>query len=334
MLKDWYHNIKQYFIQLNLKKDNRPVIFAISLMIASILWLVNALGDRYETTVSMPVQYTNLPANKVLVQAPPSSVKVKMEASGFTLLRHKIKLTITPVNFNVKQFTNNMMGKSEASSFNVISDRYIDQISKQVSSEINILDLSPDTLTFVFDQVVSQKKPVKHQFHLDFENQFFLRDSIRFIPDSVLVSGPKSRVDTLTHVNAKHQRFRLLNSTVKRNVSIDPIEALEISPRRVVVEIPVSLYTEYIANVPVSQLNVPDSLNLVTFPGQVQIKCIVAFDQYENLTASSFMPGVDFADTKNSIDKLPVSILRAPNYVKSLSFHPQEVEYIIESNND
>ena len=294
------------------------------------MWFVNALGKQYETTVSIPVQYTNLPKNKILLKSPPSQLRVRVEAYGLTLLRHKIKLSINPLNFNVGLFTNNMMEKSSASNFKIITGKYIPQISNQISPEINILEISPDTLNFAFDRVVSVKKPVTGNFDISFENQYFLLDSIRFEPDSVLVEGAKSILDTLQFVKTKRQRFKNLNASVRRNIQLQNIDQLKIEPRRVIVEIPVSLYTEYTGQIPITKFNVPDSLQLITFPPKIEVKCIVAFNNYTNLDQSSFIFGVDYNNITKVNNFMKVSLYRSPAHIKSISFQPHEVEFIIE----
>lgn len=330
MVKHWFHILKNYFLHFNLKKDNRPVIFLICLSIATVLWFVNAMGRRYETTVSMPVQYTNLPKNKVLIKSPPAQIQVRLEAYGFTLLRHKIKLSINPLNFNVRLFTNELMEKTAASEYKIVSNKYIQQISKQISPEISILEIAPDTLYFKFDQIVLAKKRVVDNFELSFQNQYFLLDSIRFEPDSVLVKGAKTIVDTIKYVRTKKQHFRNLNANVRRNLLLENIDNVVIEPHRVVTEIPVSLYTEYRDNIPITKINVPDSLNLITFPPKVEVICIVAFNNYTSIDPSSFIFGVDYNAITQGANTLKIALYRSPNHIKSISFQPQNVEFIIE----
>ena len=288
------------------------------------------MGKRYETTVSMPIQYTNMPSNKVLAKSPPTSVQVKMEARGFTLLRHKIKLTINPINFNIKAFTNVLMNDSTENVFKIASDKYIPQFSKQVSSEISILDIEPDTIYFVFDKVVMAKKKVHHQLNLTFENQFFLLDSVAFEPDSVIVRGPKSIVDTLTYVFIKNKKIKQLKSSLRKNVYLNEVDKLDFEPRKVAMTIPVSQYTEYNESIPISKLNVPDSLKLITLPGKVEINCLVALTDYKNLSASSFTIGVDFNDISENLNSLPLRVYRTPGHIKMLKFYPDGVKFIIE----
>ena len=329
MLKRFWRKSISFAKNLNLKEDNRPLIFMVCLAIATVLWFVNALGKTYETTVSMPIQYTNLPKEKVLVSAPPKKIEVQLKAHGFTLLRHKLRLTINPLNFNVKSFTDGMMDKTNAENFKIVSNRYLSQLSRQVSSEISVLGIQPDTLYFKFDRIIERKLPVASNFEISFENQYFQYDSIRFTPDSVMVKGPRSIVEKLENVPVKHQRFKELDATYKRSMVFEDIDQVEVEPRRVNVEIPVSQYSEYLAFINIQQLNVPDSLRLVTFPVKTQVSCRVAVHLYQNLSESNFFVYVDYNDLKMN-SKLPVRLMNAPGHVKMLNYQPREVEFIIE----
>lgn len=331
MLKSTWLKLKKFILNINLKEDNRPLIFLVCLAIATVLWFVNALGDTYETTVSMPIQYTNLPKEKVLVSAPPKKIQVQLKAHGLTLLRHKLKLSIKPLNFNVKSFTDGLMDKTTAENFKIVSNRYLPQLSRQVSSEISILGIKPDTLYFKFDRIIQRKLPVAPNFEITFENQYFQYDSIHFIPDSVMVTGPRSIVEKMKNVPVKHQRFKKLDATYRRSMVFEDINSVEIEPRRVNVEIPVSQYSEYIADIPIQALNVPDSIKLITFPVNVKISCRVAVHLYQNLNENSFLVYVDYNDLqKESNSKLPVKIMNAPGHIKMLNHVPKEVEFIIE----
>ncbi len=332
MLKNLYLNIKHYIVNLNLKKDRRPVTFLICLVLATVLWFANALGKKYETNVSMPVQYTGLPTNKALIKTPPSSISVKMEAYGYTLLRHKISLTINPINFNFSAFTNNKQLLEGTQNLSIATNQYITQISKQVSSEITITDISPDTLIFSFDDIISKKVKVKADLDLSFENQYFLLDSVHFAPDSVEITGPKSMVDTIQSISTRYEKFKDLNTNVIKNISLESIPGIEVATKRVELSIPVSLYTEYNDRVKLQKLNVPDSLNLVTFPGYVNISCIIAFENYANIDAAGFIMAVDYNKITPEKETLPVEILKKPANVKSLSVSPENVEFIIENN--
>jgi hypothetical protein len=329
VLKNWLHKITHEFKVFNLKKDNRPVVFIICVFIASALWLAGNLGKKYETTVSVPIQYTNLPKNKVLINQPSSKVSLMVEGHGFTLLRHKIQLTINPINFNVNLFTSNMMEINESTTYTLDLKKYIPQISKQISADITIIDILPETIEFNFDQIVTQKKAVTHNFDIVFQNHYFLSAPIKFTPDSVLLTGPFKVVDTIQNIITRKLEFKGLNAPVrKRNVRLEDISHVEMQPTRVNVEIPVSLYTEYNAEVPIEKINVPDSLVIIALPSRVKVKCMVAVEQYANLNPRSFTFVIDYEKPDAATNKFNVELNRAPGYIQQLTFTPSQVDYL------
>ncbi len=332
MVKKFIHTIGDQFEKINRKEDNRPLIFISCLLIATVLWFVNVLGKTFETEVSMPIHYVNLPKNKVLLNPPPSSLSVRLEAHGFTLLRNRLKLTFYPINFNLKAFItyaeDNIPGMHNR--YPLESNRFLSYVAKQIGPEITVLDLTPDTLFFEFDDIVEMKKPVKADLQLFFAKQFFLYDSIRYHPDSVRVKGPKSILDTLSYVYTSPKRFKKLNQTIKRNIDLVADPQLELNPKRISVTIPVSVYSEYNGKSPISILNLPDSVNVVTFPGNIQVSCQVAVPNYGNIDPASFLFTVDYLQSLTGEPTLKVNLIHAPGFIQNLKFTPNEVEYIIE----
>lgn len=332
MVKDFIQNIGDKIETINRREENRPLIFLVCLLVASVLWLVNALGKNFETEVKMPIHYVNLPGNKVLLNPPPPMLTVRIEAHGFSLLRNRLKLSFYPINFNLKAFItyaeDNLHGIHNR--YPLESKRFISYISKQIGPEISILEISPDTLFFEFDDVIDQKKPVKANLQLGFSEQFFLFDSLRYTPDSVRVKGPKSILDTLSVIGTKNRRIKNLNTTVKKSLELEVDPQLEVYPKRIDVVIPVSAYSEYTGKFPISVTNLPDSLNLITFPGSVQVSCLVAVPNYGNISASSFLFFVDYQELVSGKSALTVNPVHSPSFIQNLKFSPHEVEYIIE----
>lgn len=152
-----FGNIKKFLRNFNLKENNRPLIFLVCLLISGTLWFVKALEKRYETTVSIPVKYISLPENKPLINRPPTRLIVKIKAQGFIILRHKLGLSISSINFDIRKIDTNTFVKKNPSDFFVLSDQGIPQISNQIDSDITILDISPDTLYFHFEKIPEKK---------------------------------------------------------------------------------------------------------------------------------------------------------------------------------
>ncbi len=137
-------------------------------------------------------------------------------------------------------------------------------------------------------------------------------------------------MDTLKFIYTEDIKTGRLNSSYKKNVSLKIYEDLNVSPEKVLVEIPVSQYTEYIEKVNVAKFNVPDSVNIVSFPGKIELNCIVALNQYKNISPSDFVIGIDYNDIKPDSRQIPVKVVKTPANVRIIKYQPTSVEFIIE----
>ena len=94
---------------------------------------------------------------------------------------------------------------------------------------------------------------------------------------------------------------------------------------------PVDKFTEAAFSVPIEVINVPDSLNLKTFPGQVEITYQVGLSDYENINQHMFRVEVDYLSIENNIgSKIQVNLVKFPEFVKAIQYYPKNVEYILE----
>jgi hypothetical protein len=83
--------------------------------------------------------------------------------------------------------------------------------------------------------------------------------------------------------------------------------------------------------VPVKVLNIPDSMTMKTFPSAIKVNFIVSLRNYNKVNAYQFRAFVDYKGIYSSINnKLKVTLERQPIFVKSVTFHPKNVDYIIE----
>jgi len=81
-------------------KFNIPKTFFGFLTASVFFWLLINLSKEYDTTVVYDVEYTQLPQQKTLIQAPINKLSLKLKSSGYNLLvasiSHKpIKLDLT-----------------------------------------------------------------------------------------------------------------------------------------------------------------------------------------------------------------------------------------------
>lgn len=330
-----FQQINLPFNKKKTKVNKKLVIYAFFVVLATIFWFLNALSKEYTTTVTYPVDYVNFPKDKVLINELPAHLTLKVNADGFDLLRYKMSTSFLPITFNVNAFTDNRMEQGVTLKYQLPTSHIKDRISQQISSKINLLSVSPDTLVFKFSNVVHRKVAVKADLKLNFEKQFMLSGSVGVDPDSVIVSGPSIVVDTIPWVLTRNMEFSQLTRSTKRNVSLEYIKGLEFTPKRVVVHIPVEQFTESDKRVNIEIENLPDSLRMRLFPNKIKVSYLVGLNRYETITKDQFRVVVDYPSSENPQEGnlLKVRIVQYPNYLKNVRFYPPNVEYIIEKKN-
>ena len=206
-----------------------------------------------------------------------------------------------------------------------------DKISNQLTSEIQIINVSPDTLFFEFADIISKKVAVIPDLEINFEKQFMLKGKIETKPDSIVIIGPHTILDTINYVKTKYQSLSNINQSIKRNITIENIKNVTYEQKRVLVSIPVEQFTEASLKVYIAVINLPDSLVLKTFPGYLTISYLVGLSDYEKVKPYLFKAVVDYNSIGNNMsNKLKVAIVKFPDYIASLKFYPKNVEYIIE----
>ena len=330
MENKWLNKIRDFIVNHKWKDDRRLIIFLVCVGIATIFWFLNVLDKDYRVELTFPVRYTNLPKNKILAQDPPSHFELEVNAHGFSILRHKLSLSFSPLVFNVNQFTRRSMEKNDRSKFAIPSRRFMDRISDQISNELKVVHISPDTLYFDFDRIIDKKIRVNPNLKVSYEKQFYLNGEIKTRPDSVMVSGPESILDTLSFVLTKYTDFEDLDQSVQRNVSVLETEKYSVQPKRVVLNIPVEEFTQKQLDVPIEVIDIPEGVNVNLFPAKVRLSFMTGLSNFGVISPDDFLVNVRYQDILDKKEKLSLSITRQPANIQRLSLSVNQVEYLIE----
>src|SRR5205085_10085966 len=84
-----------------LKLNKRLSAILVCFFIALIFWFLIALSKDYQASFSFPINYNNLPGQKVVVNNLPSTVRLNVKASGFRILSYKFTEKKSPVEIDV-----------------------------------------------------------------------------------------------------------------------------------------------------------------------------------------------------------------------------------------
>ena len=303
--------------------------FLFFVVISAIFWLVTSLGEQYEAEVTYPVKYTNFPENKVLIGKVPDKLRLRIRASGFSILKSRLNLNLISLKFNVNSFSLNSIGKD---TFYVVTETVKDLLSAELNQVI-LLDISPDTLFFRFTNIAIKKVVVIPELSIHdrfFQKQYMQNGDIKVYPDSIIVSGPETEISSIHFVKTEPLEFNNLSDTVSIQCQIIKKEMINYSQERVTVTIPVDRFTEVEKNIGIIPLNVPDSLSLIPIPGQITITYRISLSNFNRIMDSQITPHIDYTQIqKEQVSRLNVFLSDTPAIISNIRLNPKEIEFLI-----
>ncbi len=306
----------------------KALVFLFFVFLSTILWLSMVLGEQYFTEISYPVRYYNFPKNKVLVNDLPESLNIRVNANGNVILKYKVQSRINPIAFDVNSFS--LMEGKESTEFYVLTDVASQRIQNQLDANIQIIEISPDTLFFELAEVVNKKIPVNPNIEYSIAKQYIQKGDVMLSPDSVIVSGPSSIVDTIQTAITLPESLINVSDTISGSLKIPKQEKLKFTPDEVDYKIMVEQFTETSIEIPIQVSNSPDTLTVKLFPKDVDVSFRVGLSDYDKAIPGLFKASVDFNDISEERKKLKVTLDSKPDFVEQVRIFPQHVEYIVE----
>jgi len=180
----------------------------LSVVLAIGLWIFVNAGERGSVeSLTVPISYASLPPGTVIVNHPPTQVKIEVTGPR-TLLSlldpERLTLKIDPGSL--------VPGQSE---FKIYPSMF------NVGRNTAVTSISPDSLALDIDRLVTRDVPV----HLTVQNSVapgYTISSVDIPPPSVTMVGPNRYVSPLTSVTTEPFDLKGLTSDTNRSVEIVP----------------------------------------------------------------------------------------------------------------
>lgn len=301
-----------------LERDS--LIFAFFLVLSFIFWYLNGLDNVIENTIRYPVRYINQPRDRVLTGDLPPRLEMQIRGPGYSILKLRLSGKRAPAIVDLSRLEyKEMPGSDQNSNLYILTSVLRETFHKQLRADFEIGRIYPDTLVFSFDKLVARMIPVFADVEVITDEDFFMRGDPVVIPDSVMVSGPESVIDTISFIRTRQRRFTGINQSFSRNIQLEGSRYYSVSERRVSVNIAVEQYTEAKIDLPVKVLNRPDSIDIKLFPDGVSVRLQVSVSDYKGIFESNIQAVTDVSSLNlETTDKLPVTIINVPAYAKSI----------------
>lgn len=305
-------------------------VFLVSLVTSVIIWFTVKLSNEYNTVISMPVKFSQLPMNMTLTSVSDSLLKVEVVDKGSVLFKLMHLQKPKPANISLR-FTGFYLDNGVFHGI-VVPSLYINDIEREHGLLGKINSISPDTIYLTAERVKSRKVPVTATYDLTYEKHFQGYGNIVLEPDCVMVKGPGQMIDRLDSVSLGMISSHNMNQNMSINKGFPKDSAYRLftfNPDQVKITLPVEKYTEAEIEVPVQAINT-NNLNIKTFPDKVKVIYTVALKDYAMVEPDMLTITADFSGVNpNQENKVRLRPEKAPLFIRINKIEPERVEFII-----
>lgn len=306
----------------------RVITFLVCLFVSAFFWSLMTLSKEYSVTEYFPVQYKNIPTDKVVSSNLPETIGVEIKAKGLGLMAYKFRRRHEMITLDIKDAK--PFGREKV--YYIATNDQLDKIKSQFNKETHVLKVNPDTIFINFNKKVKRMVPVKSNLILHFNKLYNLMDCVMIQPKFITVSAEAGVLNKIDFIETRPLVLENLSAptTVKLElIKKEEYKHAEFSQPTVKAIVNVTKFTEASMEIPVEVDNLPPGYSFKTFPDKVMVKFNVAFEDYEKINASSFRAVVDYKKIDKESNKLKVQILKVPDGVRNVKLVTDRVEYII-----
>jgi len=296
------------------------VVFVVALVLAMCLWLMINLSRDYNLSINLPISPGNIPEDQSLAEELPSFATVSVNGEGWKL----ISVYNNPPLIYV----------------DLIQDEInlFDQIQQQMNNlpNVTVQKVQPLTLNPEIEEKVSKKVPVKPRVEVAFGQRYDVIDSPQVSPDSIMVSGASSLVDTIESWPTDSVTLSDITGNISEKISLKaPSSLIDISETEITYSLEVEEFTEGEAKVFIQTNNLPQGRMVSFSPSFITVKYDVPIDQYSEVKdfENLFTAYVDYdrlqQDSSGFIEPVIELIPKEQFNITIKSSQPRKVAYFM-----
>ena len=310
------------------KKD--VITFLFFLLFSFILWYMNTSSDdEIEKNYVIYTNYVGIPENIYIEEKLPDHIKYTLRGKRKELNKYKQSDTIT-INLS------NYLSSEESKVNNKVDISVLEIINTFIAkktSELTPTETQPLSFSSAFKILNTKNVPILLKENIKVESQYIFVDSIKIIPNNITILGPQSSLDTIQAIYVKplHDTYNKSNKITSELIIPNPFVIN--TNNNVEISFLIDKSTEKSFDIPITLINVPENINIRTFPTSINIKFSVGIQNYNNVLPSMFEANIDY-NTISNVSKTTqkVNIQYNSNiYITNLTSTPKEVEYVIET---
>lgn len=288
--------------------------------IALVFWLLVKLSQIYQTDREVQFKF-ELADDKSFSIMPPEQINAVIEGTGWDLMFDYFKESKVYLAYNLHN----------TDRLNLNVGQITGDITRNLSTQkVKVIRVDYDDLSLILEDKDYRTVPVHLNAAISLSSDFYLKDSLILLPDSISIAGPGSKIALIEHWGTDSLNLKDIDKNIRiKQKLLTPPPEITLSTQEVEVNIEVERFTEKFFFVPIVVKNAPDSIKI--FPEIIKVRSVVGLSKYEEISANDFKLEVDLQNiplntSKNSV---PIILKEQPSFVRHVTFSPKSAEFFI-----
>lgn len=301
------------------------LIFSAFVLLSFGLWVLLSLQEEYETAVSLPVVYQNVPPSISFQGEKPDKIIVRIKDKGSALLNYTFRRNFKPIQIDMK-------GVSADDGFYTVPLEQIESaISKQLYATTLLQGFEPRNIDLRFSAVCQKIVPVRFDGKVRTVPGFLPSEDITIEPAQISVYSTQEVLDSINEVKTVYTELLDCNKTISRNLNLQAIPGVNFEIAKVSVTIPVEEYTEKTLVVPVVCENIPPHYTIRIFPQEINVTCHLPMSRFKDLEEEDLEIHVTYEELEDrGGEPLSIDLTKKPDWIHTYALEPGKIEYILE----
>ncbi|MCH5215784.1 MAG: YbbR-like domain-containing protein [Muribaculaceae bacterium] len=298
------------------------LLYLVFVVIASIFWIMLTLNNDVQGTYEVQLQMVNMPDSATLIQDLPKYIKVRIKDKGTSLVKYSLGSNPEVfLDFEKYRTDNGLLRLSVADMRNLLI--------KTFGNTGDIISVSPDSLVSHYTYLPGKVVPINFNVDVSANYKYVVNGDIKYSEDSVTIYSVKSILNKVGSIESLKIEERELKDTTYIEIPLSSVENVKIVPSTVTAMIPVEPLIMKTVSVNISNRGVPNEIDLITFPGKVDLKYLVPSSMYRQVQNIGVEVLYEDVDKKNA--KLPLYITGPRWDYGDVTLSTDSVEYIVEN---
>jgi hypothetical protein len=299
-------------------KKKIPII-VVAIIFSIILWGSISLSEDYYSNIEIPLKLIDFPNDYTLSSEVPERMTIKVKGAGWKLFSLNVG---QDVSYNVS--VNRDSGYINVNLLDYLTD------NRWVISELEVIDINPNSISFSVERRIEKKIPIVANLNLDFKAGYGLATDITLNPDSVLVNGPVSVINSLTELQTEEIVLSSLDKVTVENFGFIDLPGTIYGTDFVTVTFDIQrIVDKQFDDINVDVLDVPPDRDVVLLPNKVSFGVRGGIDILGKLDKDQFEAFVFYRhvvlDTLGNVTPQ----VRIPENTNLLYLKPQRLRYVI-----